>query len=81
MALNGISTATTGSPTDTKIYRRDLKLAEAQAKRQSTSTYGYRILNTIVGTHQAYVNGDGGAELVTLSGTASPTEGHPWSSE
>ena len=78
MALNGISTATNGSPTDTKIYRRALKLGEAAAKRSSTSTYGYRILHTIAGTHQDYVNGASGAELVTLSGSASPTVGHPW---
>lgn len=80
MALNGISTATNGSAVDTKIYRRDLKLAEAQAKRQSltTSTW-YRPLNQINGTHQAYVNGAGGAVLTTLSGSASPTAGHPWS--
>jgi hypothetical protein len=80
MALNGISTATNGSAIDTKIYRRDLKLAEAQAKRQSltTSTW-YRPLNQLNGTHQAYVNGAGGAVLTTLSGSASPTVGHPWS--
>ena len=49
MALNGISTATNGSSVDTKIYRRDLKLAEAQAKRQSLTTgTWYRPLNQII---------------------------------
>jgi len=80
MSLNGISTATSTTPTLTKVLRRDLKLAEAQAKRQiiSTSTW-YRPLNILSGTHSAYVNGSTGAELVTLSGSASPTQGHPWS--
>lgn len=80
MALNGISTATSTTPTLTKVLRRDLKLAEAQAKRQSqtTSTW-YRPLNILSGTHSAYVNGASGATLETLSGTASPTPGRPWS--
>lgn len=78
MALNQISTATNGSPADTKIYRRALKLAEAQTKRQAVGTPGYRILHNIVGTHSAYVNGEGGATLISLSGSAGPTEGHPW---
>ena len=79
MALNGISTATNGSAVDTKIYRRALKLDEAAAKRSTVGIPGYRPLNTISGTHLAYVNGDGGATLTTLSGTASPVIGHPWS--
>jgi len=80
MALNGISTATSSTPTLTKILRRDLKLAEAQAKRRSVTTSSwYRALNSLGGTHQAYINGIGGASLETLSGTASPTQGHPWS--
>jgi hypothetical protein len=79
MSLNGISTATSTTPTLTKILRRDLKLAEAQAKRQSTSTYGYRAYNIIAGTHIAYVNGETGATLQTLSGSTSTTIGSPWS--
>jgi hypothetical protein len=79
MAANGISTATNGSAVDTKIYRRNLKLDEAAAKRSTVGIPGYRPLNTISGTHLAYVNGDSGAILTTLSGSASPTVGHPWS--
>jgi hypothetical protein len=80
MALNGISTATSTTTTLTKILRRDLKLAAAQIKRQSltTSTW-YRPLHSLNGTHSAYVNGSSGATLETLSGSASPTSGHPWS--
>ena len=78
MALNHISTATNGGPADTKIYRRALKLDEAKAKRQAVGTPGYRPLHNISGTHSAYVNGTGGATLLTLSGSASPTDGHPW---
>jgi hypothetical protein len=79
MALNGISTATNGSAVDTKIYRRTLKLTEAAAKRSNNAIPGYRPLNVLSGTHSAYVNGADGATLETLSGSASPTEGHPWS--
>ena len=79
MALNQISTATNGGPADTKIYRRALKLDEAKAKRQAVGTPGYRPLHNISGTHSAYVNGEGGATLISLSGSASPTAGHPWS--
>ena len=78
MALNGISTAENGGPADTKIYRRALKLDLAKAKRQAVGTPGYRIFNQISGTHSAYVNGTDRATLRTLSGTASPTLGHPW---
>ena len=79
MALNQISTATSSTPTLTKILRRDLKLANAQAKRQSltTSTW-YRPLHFLNGTHQAYVNGIGGPTLETISGSASPTASRPW---
>jgi hypothetical protein len=78
MAANGISTEVSGNPTSTKLLRRNDKLALAQAKRQ---THGptYRPLNVITGNHQAYVNGIGGSALATESGTAAPTEGHPWS--
>jgi len=79
MAQNGISTATSTTPVLTKLLRRDLKLAEAQAKRQSSTSTWYRPLNQLNGTHQAYVNGAGGPTLETLSGSASPTPGHPWS--
>lgn len=79
MAQNGISTETAGNPVATKILRRTDKLALAAAKRGTVGTPGYRPLNTIVGTHTAYVNGTGGATTATLSGTASPTDGHPWS--
>ena len=75
MALNGISTATSSTSVTTKIYRRELKLAEADAKRSSTSTYGYRILNQITATHVAFV----GTTTATIIGSASPAIGHPWS--
>ena len=78
MALNQISTATNGGPADTKIYRRALKLDLAKSKRQTVDTPGYRILHNIIGTHSAYVNGEGGATLLSLSGSASPAVGHPW---
>lgn len=74
MSLNGISTATSSTAILTKLYRRDLKLAEAAAKRADTSTYGYRVLNVITGTHIAYVS----TSTATVSGTTSPTVGHPW---
>lgn len=74
MAANGISTATNGSSNDTKIYRRALKLDLAAAKRASTSTYGYRALNIVDGTHIAFV----GTTTSTIIGTASPTVGRPW---
>jgi len=82
MAFNGISTEVAGDgsdPTATKVLRRADKLALAQAKRSSLGTDGYRPLNLLSGTFQAYVNGIGGATLTTLSGSASPTPGHPWS--
>ena len=74
MAINGISTATSSTAVATKIYRRELKLAEAAAKRSSTSTYGYRVLNVVSGTHVAFV----GTTTATIIGSASPTIGHPW---
>lgn len=74
MAANGISTATSSTSVLTKIYRRDLKLSLAAEKRQSTSTYGYRVLNVITGTHVAYVS----TSTATISGSASPTIGRPW---
>ena len=76
MSLNGISTATSSTAVLTKLYRRDLKLAEAAAKRQSltTSTW-YRPLNVLSTlTHVAFV----GTSTTTVSGTASPVIGHPW---
>lgn len=76
MALNGISTATSSTSVLTKIYRRDLKLALAASDRQNTSTYGYRVLNVITGTHVAYV----GTTTATISGLASPAIGRPWTS-
>jgi len=78
MAENGISTLEAGDGSDpvaNKILRRSEKLAVATTKRQTTGTNGYRVLNVIAGTHTAYV----GTETTTLSGTASPTVGHPWS--
>ena len=75
MALNGISTATSSTAVLTKILRHDLKLAAAAAKRSSTATYGYRVLNAITATHVAYVS----TTTATISGSASPTVGHPWS--
>ena len=76
MAANGISTATSSTSVLTKIWRRDLKLELAATKRStvSTSSYGYRVLNTVTGTHVAFV----GTTTATISGTASPTIGHPW---
>jgi len=79
MALNGISTETVVvggniDPIATKIQRRDDKLALATTKRQTTGTYGYRTLNTITGTHIAYVS----TTTATISGSASPVVGHPW---
>lgn len=81
MALNGISTEVSGDGSDpiaTKLLRRDDKLALAATKRQ-TAGNGFRDYNTITGTHQAYVNGTGGATLSTVSGTTSPTIARPWS--
>lgn len=79
MALNNISTEIAGDGSDpvaTKLLRRDDKLALAATKRQATGTTGYRPLNQIVGTHQAYVAGI----LSTVSGTGADVIGHPWSS-
>lgn len=79
MAVNGISTATAGDGTNSvlnKIERRNLKLSLATTKRQTTGTIGYRVLNVITGTHVAYV----GTATTTVSGTASPAIGRPWSS-
>lgn len=85
MAQNGISTeviyvgtSTVVDSIATKIQRRTDKLALAENTRQFT-TYGYRPLNRISGTHQAYVNGPSGPSMQTLSGTTSPAAGHPWS--
>jgi len=84
MSQNGISTEVVHAgcgavdPIATKIQRRTDKLALAQCTRGYT-TYGYRPLNQISGTHQAYVNGACGPSLQTLSGTNSPAVGHPWS--
>jgi hypothetical protein len=83
MALNGISTATVMSglsidPVATRILRREQKLALAIAKRSLVNTDGYRNLNDLgTDTHVAYVLDT----LQTLSGTASPREGHPWWSD
>ena len=77
MALNGISTKVAGAGSDpvaTKVLRRTEKLNLATTKRQNLDTFGYRILNRITGTFVAYVSG----ELTTLTGTNSPTVGHPW---
>ena len=74
MALNNISTETSTTPVLTKILRRTDKLALALTKRQLLATNGHRVLNTLVGTHTAYV----GTSTTTISGTASPTVGHPW---
>lgn len=76
MAANGISTATSSTSVLSKIWRRDLKLQLAAAKRStvSTSSYGYRVLNVVTGTHVAFV----GTTTATISGTASPTIGRPW---
>jgi hypothetical protein len=82
MAQNGISTETAGEAAngiETKIQRRADKLALADTKRSAAGTPGFRTLNTIAGTHSAYVNGRGGANLQIISGSTSPTTGHPWS--
>ena len=76
MALNGISTEVAGTPDATKIKRRTDKLALAQAKRANVSIPGYRVLHTISSNHSAYVNGN---LTSNISGTSSPTVGHPWS--
>ena len=81
MSANGISTETvlvSGNidPVATKLKRRDDKLALAQTKRQSltTSTW-YRSLNVLSTlTHVAFVS----TSTATVSGTASPVIGHPW---
>jgi hypothetical protein len=78
MSTNGISTEVAGNGSDpvaTKILRRNDKLALAAAKRSTAGIPGYRPLNSITGTHTAYV----GTSTSTVSGTASPTAGHPWS--
>lgn len=76
MALNGISTSTVaGNVIATKLGRRNAKLALATTKRATTSTNGYRVLHTISGTHTAYVST---STTSTVSGTASPSIGHPW---
>lgn len=74
MAANGISTRTGADPVATKILRRTEKLNLAAAKRSDTTKPGYRALNSITGTHTAYV----GTATTTVSGSASPTIGHPW---
>lgn len=76
MSLNGISTATSSTHVaiDTKIYRHNLKLNLAQTKRQSSTATWHRVLNIISGTHVAYVS----ISTATVSGTVSPTIGHPW---
>ena len=74
MSVNGISTATSSTAVLTKIYRKGLKLTLAAAKRASTSTYGYRVLNIVTGTHVAYVS----TSTSTVVGKASPTIGRPW---
>ena len=82
MAFNGISTEVYGDGSDpiaTKLLRRADKLALASAKRGVQDTPGYRAYHTIIGTHQAYVNGTNGATLTSVSGTTSPTAVHPWS--
>lgn len=79
MALNGISTLISGDGSDpdaNKLSRRDAKLALAATERQDVGNVGYRQYNTIVGVHDAYVNGNLNANV---SGTTSPTTGHPWS--
>lgn len=68
MAANGISTLAS------KTARRNQKLLNAANKRKTSGTPGYRPLNTIVGSHSAYV----GTAIGTVSGSASPTIGHPW---
>lgn len=76
MALNGISTEVAGTPDATKLKRRTDKLALATTKRANVSIPGYRTLHTISSNHSAYVNGN---LTSNISGTASPTVGHPWS--
>lgn len=79
MAINGISTLVSGdgsNPDANKLARRDAKLALAATERQDAGNVGFRQYNTIVGVHDAYVNGN---LTATVSGTASPTEGRPWS--
>jgi hypothetical protein len=49
-------------------------LALAKTKRSAVGTPGYRALHTITGSHTAYV----GTATTTVSGSASPTGGHPW---
>lgn len=78
MALNNISTEVAGDGSDpvaTKLLRRNDKLALAATERQAVGTPGYRPLNHIVGTHQAYVAGT----LTNVSGTDASVIGHPWS--
>jgi len=74
MALNGISTLVGDDPVTTKKLRREQKLALAAAKRSAVGTNGYRELNKIAGTHTQYV----GTTTTSVSGSASPTPGHPW---
>ena len=74
MALNHISTETSTTPVLTKILRRTDKLALALTKRQLAATNGHRTLNVLAGTYTAYV----GTSTTTISGTASPVAGHPW---
>lgn len=76
MSLNGISTEVSSTPDATKLLRRTHKLALAQSKRANVSIPGYRSLHTISSTHSAYVNGN---LTPNISGTSSPTAGHPWS--
>ena len=79
MALNGISTEVFGdgsNPDQTKLLRRTDKLNLAAAKRSNIGTPGYRDYNTILGTHNQYVNGN---LIANVSGTSSPTVAHPWS--
>jgi len=78
MAANGISTRTGANPVATKILRRTEKLTLAATKRSDNTKPGYRVLNNITGTHTAYVNGTGGAQLATLSGSKSNVDGSPW---
>jgi len=75
MAANGISTRTGANPVATKKLRRTAKLNLAKDKRNDNTIPGYRSLNTITGSHIAYV----GTSTSTVSGSASPTIGHPWS--
>jgi hypothetical protein len=82
MALNGISTETVTvglivDPVATKILRRTDKLNLAIAERTAIGTIGFRNLNTLVGTHPVFISTSTVAS--NLSGTASPTVGHPWS--